>query len=229
MKINAVIVAAGMGSRMKAGKNKVYVDLCGKPVLWHTVKAVADSGVFDKIVVVTGYDNIEECSVLLSEFDIDWTVCIGGDTRQESVKNGLFACGDCDFVAIHDGARALVTTDIIKNTVNAAIKYGAAAPGVHPKDTLKLVNGDNIITKTVDRDNVYAIQTPQVFKYDDIVKGHEIAEADGAAVTDDCMIIERMGKIVKITEGSYDNIKLTTPEDMYIANEILKKRSEESV
>lgn len=228
MKINGVIVAAGSGSRMGAGMNKVYMELEGEAVLKHTVNAMAKSGCFDKLVIVTGLDDIERCSILLSDIDIDidYTVCPGGETRQESVYLGLLASGGCDYVAIHDGARALVEEDIIKNTIEAAIEYGAAAPGVHPKDTLKAVDENGLIEGTIDRELVYNIQTPQVFRYEDIVEAHEAAMGEGISVTDDCMLMECMGKTIKITEGSYDNIKLTTPEDMYIAKLILERRGE---
>ncbi len=224
MKINGVIVAAGSGSRMGAGMNKVYMELEGEAVLKHTVKAMANSGCFDKLVIVTGLEDIERCSILLADIDIDFTVCLGGATRQESVYLGLLASGECDYVAIHDGARALVTEEIIKKTIEDAIKYGAAAPGVHPKDTLKSVDENGLIEGTIDRECVYNIQTPQVFRYEDIVEAHEAAMGEGVTVTDDCMLMECMGKTVKITEGSYDNIKLTTPEDMYIAKLVLERR-----
>ena len=225
MKINGVIVAAGSGSRMGAGMNKVYMELDGVAVLKHTVRTMAESGCFDKLVIVTGLEDIQRCSILLADIDIDYTVCPGGETRQESVYLGLLASGECDYVAIHDGARALVTAEIIKNTIEDAKKYGAAAPGVHPKDTLKAVDAQGLIEGTIDRESVYNIQTPQVFRYEDIVKAHEAAINEGVSVTDDCMLMECMGKAVKVSEGSYDNIKLTTPEDMYIAKLILERRS----
>lgn len=223
MTVSGIIVAAGTGSRMGAGMNKVYMPLAGKCVLWHTIKAFCDSGAVDELVVVTGRDDIERCRKLLSEFDVKHSVTEGGATRQESVMCGLSVASG-DYAAVHDGARALITTEMIANVISSANKYGAAAPGVQPKDTIKTVDSKGFIVGTIERNKAYQIQTPQVFKRSELIEAHRNAAANGFAATDDCMIMERYGVKIKITEGSYDNIKLTTPEDIYTAERILSER-----
>lgn len=223
MRIGAVIVAAGIGSRMGAGMNKVYLPLGDKPILWHTVNAFAKSGCIDSVVVVTGTDDIAKCSEILSDFDMDFTVTSGGATRSESVYNGLIK-SDCDIVAIHDGARALITPEKISAVIDDAKKYGAAALGVVPKDTIKI--GCDFIESTPERSRLRQIQTPQVFKLCDILSAYDKMFESGETKTDDCAVIEAVGGKIKITDGDYENIKITTPEDLLLASEILKKRKE---
>lgn len=221
MSVCAVIVAAGTGTRMGAGINKVYLSLCGKSVLEHTVESFANSGAVDEIVIVTGIDDIDRARQITADCFVKCTIVAGGDTRQQSVMNGITAT-DCEFVAVHDGARALVTDAIITETINAAKIYGAAAPAVPPKDTIKVADKDGFISGTVERESAYLIQTPQVFRREELIKAHRAAQ--NIAATDDCMLIERMGRKIKITSGSYENIKLTTPEDMFTAERILNER-----
>ncbi len=225
MDISAVIVAAGSGSRMGAGFNKVYMPLLGKPVLNHTVKAFIDSGAFCEIVIVTARDDFDRAKQILSEFDADFKIVEGGKTRQESVLNGIeMASGD--MVAVHDGARALITPKLLRNALENAEKFGATALGVKPKDTLKLADSSGFIRETVSRETAYQIQTPQVFNKKTLIEAHKKAIDDGFFATDDCMLAEREGIKIKITEGSYENIKLTTPEDIFTAERILKERTE---
>ncbi|MBQ7793174.1 MAG: 2-C-methyl-D-erythritol 4-phosphate cytidylyltransferase [Clostridia bacterium] len=225
MRISAVLVAAGTGSRMGAGFNKVYMPLAGECVLWHTVKAVAESGVFSELVIVTGREDFEKAEQIASCFDIVYKITEGGATRQESVLNGISVCTG-ELVAVHDGARALVTPELLRSVADAAIKYGAAALGVMPKDTIKAADADGFIERTIPRESAYQIQTTQVFKKDALIAAHKRAIEDGFAVTDDCMVMEREGVKIKIVEGSYENIKLTTPEDIYTAERILKERGQ---
>ena len=223
MSVCGIVVAAGKGTRMGTGFNKVYMPLLGKCILWHTIKAMYDSRIFDELVIVTGSDDITKCKEISSEFNIPVKVCEGGATRQESVMRGL-AASECDMAAVHDGARALVLPDIIRAAVFAAQKYGAAAVGVIPKDTVKL-SKKGFISSTVRRENAVLIQTPQVFSRLALFEEHIRAEKDGFIATDDCMIMERAGVQIKITEGSYENIKITTPEDIFVAERILTERS----
>ena len=216
--VSAVIVAAGKGTRMGAGMNKVYLPLCGKTVLENTVMPFAESGVIDEIIVVT--DDVERCGRLLANIPKVTSVIPGGDTRGESVKNGLGAARG-EFVAIHDGARALITAEEIEKAVNAAQRYGAAAPGVKCKDTLKLADDEGFIIKTPDRERLYMIQTPQVFKTAEIVEMYGSARE---SFTDDCAVMESCGGRIKLVEGSYENIKITTSEDLLTAERILEKR-----
>lgn len=223
MKISAVIVAAGSGSRMGAGYNKVYMPLLGEPVLWHTLKAFAKSGVCDEIVIVTGADDFDRAKAAADGLGIEYKLTEGGETRQHSVINGLREASG-ELVAVHDGARALVTPELIKDVIKEAEKCGGAALGVTAKDTIKVADKDGFIAATVERTSAYQIQTPQVFMKSELIKAHEKALSDGFAATDDCAVMERVGTKIKIVNGSYENIKLTTVEDMFTAEGILKER-----
>ncbi len=223
MNISAVIVAAGSGSRMGAGFNKVYMPLLGKSVLYYTIKATAESGVFSDLVIVTGKEDFDKAERIAGEFDLEYKVVEGGRTRQQSVLNGITAAKG-EMVAVHDGARALITPKLLKEVCDEAVKYGAATLGVSPKDTLKLADEKGFIKETVQRENAYQIQTPQVFFKEVLINAHKKALADGFSATDDCMIMEREGVKIKLFEGSYENIKLTTPEDIFTAERILKER-----
>ncbi len=220
MKISAVIVAAGSGTRMKAGKNKVFLELLGKTILEHTVSAFENVPMISEIIVVT--NEIEEAEKFLSKYSKLKAVVPGGSTRGESVQNGLKVASG-DLVAIHDGARALILREDIENVLNAAMEFGAASLGVKCKDTLKMADENGFISKTLDRDFLYNIQTPQVFRLSDITGMYEKCNE---VFTDDCALAEKYGVAVKIVDGSYDNIKITTPDDMDLAERILKKRGE---
>lgn len=220
MKVSSVIVAAGKGTRMGADRNKVFLSLMGKTILEHTVTVFQNAEIIDEIIVVT--NDIESCREILSGFNKVVHIVPGGATRQESVKNGLMVAKG-DLVAIHDGARALIREEEIVASVREAEKYGAAAVGVKSKDTLKKVDKNGFILKTVDREFVYNIQTPQTFRLKEIKKMHTMAS--GGSFTDDCALAESFGTRIKIVDGSYDNIKITTPDDLEIAEKIIKNRS----
>ena len=215
---SAVIVAAGKGERMGAGMNKAYLPLCGRTVIENTVLPFLECEEIGEIIVVT--DDVSKCRRLLGDIPKVKAVLLGGRTRRESVKIGLSAASG-EFTAIHDGARALITRYEIEKAVAAAKEYGAAALGVKCKDTLKLTDENGFITGTQDRERLYQIQTPQVFKTAEIRKMHEEASGD---FTDDCAVMESFGGKIKLVEGSYENIKLTTPEDILTAERILEKR-----
>lgn len=221
MRVGAVIVAAGKGRRMGAGMNKVYLQILGRSILEHTVEVFEKCNKIDEIVIVT--DEIEMCKDKVKGFSKVKAVVLGGETRQESVKNGLCAC-ECELVAIHDGARALVCEKDIAEAIKAAEKYGASAVGVKSKDTLKNVDKDGFILGTIDREYTYNIQTPQVFRLSEIKEMYD--KTDGE-FTDDAGLYESFGKRVKVTLGSYENLKITTPEDLVLAEKILEKRKNE--
>ncbi|MEE0944122.1 MAG: 2-C-methyl-D-erythritol 4-phosphate cytidylyltransferase [Clostridia bacterium] len=223
VKTSAVIVAAGSGKRMGAGINKVYMPLGDRCVLWHTIKAFADSKAVDEIVIVTGGEDMIKAAETAALFDLPFTVVEGGAERQNSVLNGITAA-EGNIVAVHDGARAMITPELIDGVIKAAKEFGGAALGVTPKDTVKTADSDGFIVGTVERNSAYLIQTPQVFKREELIKAHEQAIEDCFAATDDCAVMERMGAKIKIVEGSYENIKLTTPEDIFTAERILKER-----
>lgn len=224
MKITAVIVAGGKGTRMGGGKNKVFLKILNREVLYYTVSAFENNDRICDIIIVTGKDDIAECARLTESrnFKKVKRITEGGETRQQSVMNGLLAA-DGDIVLIHDGARALVTDNEINSSIDGCISCGAAAAGVKCKDTLKSAE-NGFIAGTIDRERTYLIQTPQTFYLHEIKSMHERAADEGFEATDDCMIAEHYGIKIKISEGSYENIKLTTPEDMIIGERILKKR-----
>ncbi len=222
MKITAVIVAAGSGRRMGAKGNKVFLKLANTAVLEYTLSAFATHPKIEDIVLVVRECDMDRCQKLVKYINKPVKIVTGGATRQESVCCGLKAAPDADIAVIHDGARAMVTEKIISDTICDALQYGAAAAGVLCKDSLKSADDEGFIAATIDRSSTYLIQTPQIFKYEEILKAHQMAEKEKFMATDDCALYERYVGRIKITEGSYDNVKLTTPEDMVIAKNILK-------
>lgn len=222
-KYAALIAAGGIGSRMGGGVNKLLMPLAGKPVLARTLAVFDGMPEIGHIAVVLHPDLLETVRGMLPEWGISTPVQLteGGDTRQASVYRGLQALPeDTQLVAIHDGARPLVTPDIITRTLEAAKENGAAATGIRVKDTLKIV-AEGTIEGTVDRTRMWQVQTPQTFRYDRILNAHREADAQGRTCTDDASLIERTGGRVRMVEGSALNIKITTPEDMFIAERLL--------
>ena len=221
-KCGAVIVAAGSASRMK-GIDKILTPLAGEPVLSRTLAAFQECDAVAEIVIVTRPDLILAVTDLSKAFPKVRAVVAGGKTRQESVAAGLGALSDdCSLAAIQDGARPLVTWQLIDRTVRAANTYGAAAPAIPVKDTIKTVKG-GLVESTPDRAFLYAVQTPQVFDTDLLKAALRKAQAQGTAVTDDCSAVENLGMKVKIVEGEERNIKITTPLDLKIAEAILEE------
>lgn len=225
--VSAVIVSAGNSTRM-GGINKQFLEIKGIPVLIHTLLAFDKTESIDEIVIVTRESDIDDVKSLVALHGIKKVSKIvkGGESRQISVLNGVVSTSDeADIVAIHDGARPLVTERVINNTLEQAVLFGAAATGVKVKDTVKQVNDNNDIVATPDRNYLRFIQTPQIFDkslYLDAVNTVE----DSNNFTDDCMLIEAYGKIVKYVDGDYENIKITTPEDVELAESYLKRRGE---
>lgn len=218
----AVIVAAGNASRM-GGIDKVMAPLGGEPLIVRTVRTFQDCDAIRHIVVVTRQDLIVPIMELCREFDKVKAVMVGGDSRQESVQIGLRALSkNMRLVAVQDGARPLISREVIDRTVRAANAYGAAAPAVPVKDTVKTVQG-GIVTATPNRSALRAVQTPQVFDADLLNTALHKAKEDGAEVTDDCSAVERLGMSVKIVEGDERNIKVTTPMDLKIAEILLEE------
>ncbi len=212
----AVIVAAGTASRM-GGIDKVMAPLAGEPMIVRTVRAFQQCDAIREIIVVTRQELLVPIMDLCHDFDKVKAVITGGSSRQESVGKGLNALSDqVKLAAIHDGARPLISWQVIDRTVRAANSYGAAAPAIPVKDTIKVVTG-GIVESTPDRSRLQAVQTPQVFDIDLLKGALEKAAEDGAAVTDDCSAVERLGMSVKIVEGDERNIKVTTPLDLKIA------------
>ena len=206
----AVIVAAGTASRM-GGIDKVMAPLKGEPMLLHTVRTFQNCDAIREIVVVTRQDLLTTVMGLCKNMDKVKAVVAGGKDRPESVRLGMNALSSkVKLAAIQDGARPLITPAVIDRTVRAAHTYGAAAPGVPVKDTVKIVEG-GLVADTPDRSRLQAIQTPQVFDFDLLRGALKKAEQEGAAITDDCSAVERLGMKVRIVEGDEKNIKVTTP------------------
>ena len=221
-KCGAVIVAAGSASRMK-GIDKILTPLAGVPVLSRTLAAFQECDAVAEIVIVTRPDLILTVTDLSKDFPKVRAVVAGGKTRQESVAAGLGALSqDCGLAAIQDGARPLVTWQLIDRTVRAANTYGAAAPAIPVKDTIKTLKG-GLVESTPDRAFLYAVQTPQVFDTDLLKAALHKAKTQCTAVTDDCSAVENLGRKVKIVEGEERNIKITTPLDLKIAEAILEE------
>lgn len=218
----AVIVAAGSASRM-GGIDKVMASLGGEPMIVHTVRAFQNCDAIREIVIVTREDLLVPIMSLCHDFSKVQAVIVGGDSRQASVARGIRALSEkVKLVAVQDGARPLITCQVIDRTVRAAHTYGAAAPAVPVKDTVKVVTG-GVVSQTPDRNTLQAVQTPQVFDLDLLKGALKQAEKEGAAITDDCSAVERLGMSVKIVEGDERNIKVTTPLDLKIAMLLLEE------
>ncbi len=227
-KTTAVIVAAGNATRM-GEIDKITCPIAGVPVIGRSISAFEKSECIDNIVLVLRQDIVNEVQNLVAQngFKKVTDLVEGGDTRAESVKRGITACGtDTDIVLIHDGARPLVSQEIIESVKEAVELYGAAAPAVPLKDTVKIVDSSGKIIETPNRSSLVAIQTPQGF----LMSSYKTAldENTDSSITDDCQLLERTGKTVYVVDGSYENIKITTPEDVEIAEGILRKRGEKA-
>lgn len=221
--VSAVIVAAGSSRRM-GGINKLLLSLGGKTVLERTVAAFEYNDNIDEIVLAARAEDIEEYTALLSGFKKVKCIVEGGETRQKSVAAAVAACDEkCTLLAIHDGARPLVSRQIINSTVIAAEQYGAASCAVEVKDTIKIIGGDSFIEDTPERACLRAVHTPQCFDkklYTECVK---ILGEKAKDMTDDCRLLELCGKKVRIVPSSYTNLKITTAEDIPFAESLLEK------
>ena len=219
----AVIVAAGTASRM-GGVDKILADLCGLPVLSRTLRAFDDHEMIDTIIVVAREDQMPKISRVCSPYQKVRIVVPGGASRQESVMNGLAAVPEgTDLVAVHDGARPLVRPEVISKAILKAAKFGAAAPAVPVKDTIK-VSKNGGVDDTPDRKTLFAVQTPQVFDFALLLGALQNAKQKNLALTDDCSAVEALGMTVMLTDGDEENLKITTPLDLEIAELILKRR-----
>ena len=227
IQISVIIPAAGLGTRM-GGIKKPYMELAGKPILAHTLCAFQRCSLVDSIIIVTAKGDESRCAQdVVTAYGIDkpLSVVTGGITRQESVYNALIELSsNTDIVVIHDAVRPLLTEDMIIQSINGAKHYGSAIVAVPVKDTIKESDDDRFVAKTLDRRKLWAIQTPQTFKYDLILKAHLYARENNIQATDDAFLVEQMGQKVKLIMGSYENIKITTPDDFAVAKAILESR-----
>ncbi len=221
--ISAIILAGGKGKRMGANVSKQYIQINGKPILYYTLKRFSNCKDIDRIILVLPNDEIDYCKEeVLDKYSLKVDLIVeGGKERQDSVNNALEQIIDDEIVLIHDGARPFVSQRIIDEGIKYARLYGASAPGVMPKDTIKIKSDENFSLSTPDRNTLVAIQTPQVFKLNIIKDCHRKVKEENLKVTDDTMVVELYGNKVYLYEGDYTNIKVTTPEDLILAEKLI--------
>ena len=222
----AIILAAGQGRRMGESINKQYLKIKQHPILYYTLKAFSQNNCIDEIILVVAEGEEDYCRKEIIEkykFLKIKDIVIGGKERQDSVLNGLKAASNCEVVLIHDGARPFISQSIISDAIIYANLYGATACGVEPKDTIKVKDSLGFSVETPERETLFCVQTPQAFKYQLILDCHKRIHEEGIKVTDDTMVAERYGNRVYLYKGSYDNIKVTTPEDLEIGRQILER------
>lgn len=229
-KVSVVVVAAGRSTRMGGIGSKPYITIGDRPVLGHSLLVFEVSPLVSEIVVVTEQTEIARCRSEVVErygFKKVKNIVAGGSVRQESVWQGLLKISpESGFVAVHDGARPLLTVGLLEEVVRCAIQFGSAVTAVPVKDTIKTADADGFVLDTPDRQRLWAMQTPQVFRYDLLMDAYRRAFSEGIVGTDDAMLMEHSGHPVKLCMGSYENIKVTTPEDLDLAELVLRRRSE---
>lgn len=235
-KCAAIVLAAGQGKRMRAGVPKQYLPLNGKPVLYYSLKAFQESFV-DEIILVTAEEEMEYCRTeIVERYGLNGKVSItaGGKERYHSVCHGIMAVNGCDYLFIHDGARPFLTLEILERAYRCVMEYDACVVGMQVKDTIRIAGEDKIAVSTPDRSCVWMMQTPQVFSFPLIKEAYRLLMKEeksilerGIRITDDAMAVELMtGERVKLVEGSYENIKITTPEDLVTAEAFFRNREQ---
>lgn len=232
MKCTAIVLAAGQGKRMNSAIQKQFLEVKGYPVLYYSLKCFQESSIIENIILVTGKDAIEYCKEeIVNKYNFTKVSAVieGGKERYDSVYAGLVACQKCDYVFIHDGARPFISEEILERGLKGVQKTGACVIGMPSKDTVKIADIDGYIKETPDRKLVWNIQTPQIFSYDLIKEAHDsIRKKDMSTITDDAMVVEQeSGRKIILAEGSYKNIKITTPEDLLVAEAFLDSMADE--
>ncbi|MFE8698576.1 2-C-methyl-D-erythritol 4-phosphate cytidylyltransferase [Cytobacillus sp. FJAT-53684] len=227
MAYQVIIPAAGQGKRMEAGKNKVLLELNDLPILIHTLNVFQMDKACDGILLAINPEEEEEMKMLLEENQITKILAFvpGGKERQYSIHNALKQVKKDGIVLVHDAARPFVDKELFRPLIEAAENKGAAIFAVPVKDTIKKAAGD-IVAETVERTSLWAVQTPQAFRISILKEAYQKAEEEDFLGTDDASLVERLGQEVVIVKGNYDNIKLTTPEDLYFAEAIIRKREQ---
>lgn len=222
--VSVIVLAGGRGKRMGAAQSKQYIELNGKPILYYTLKKFIDNKLIDKVILVIPKDEVEYCKKeVLEKYDLKINeLAYGGKERQDSVFSGLEKAEGSDIVLIHDGARPFISEKIISEGIKYAEIYKAAAPGVMPKDTIKVKDESSFSIDTPERSSLVAVQTPQVFDYNMIYECHKKVKEQNIQVTDDTMVAELFGNKVYLYEGEYTNIKITTPEDLILGEYLVK-------
>lgn len=224
MKNSAIILATGRSTRMK--EDKIFLELLGKPVLYHSVKPFEEHKNIEEIIIVTRAENRKRIESIIKQYDLKKIKSIieGGETRQDSAYEGVKAANKTEIILIHNAANPLIKEKEITNLLKAIEKYGAAATGYPAKDTIKISDSKNFAIKTLNRKNLWQMQTPQGMRYEIALQAFEQAYKDGFFGTDDVSLAERIGYKVKLVECSRENIKITYPEDLKFAEAILKSR-----
>jgi 2-C-methyl-D-erythritol 4-phosphate cytidylyltransferase len=230
MKVVALVVAAGRGSRMGAKERKPYLMLAGKPILAHTLSEFERCSLIDETVLIVAKNDVEHSGVsILKTFEFKKVsrIIVGGLKRQDSVWEGLKALkNDSELVMVHDGVRPFVSQEVLEKSIHETFSCGATITAVPVKDTIKMVSERKEVLETLDRDKVWMVQTPQTFRLDILKRAFEKAFKEGFYGTDDASLVERIGVKVKVIPGSYENIKITTPEDLVLGEAILQRRAE---
>lgn len=224
MVVSKAIIGAGGHSKRMNGIDKIFVELAGKPVIAHTISAFQESPMISGIILILSKDNLEKGADLVKKYGYTKVeaICEGGETRQQSISNGLKLVGECDIILVHDGARPCVTKEAIELGIREAQQEGVAIAASPVTDTIKQVDSNSHVTRTLDRSQLRSIHTPQAFRADILKKIHENPTID---VTDDAGLAESMGYPVKVYNDSLENIKITTKEDLATAEIILSKRN----
>lgn len=220
MLVSAIVTAAGLGKRMGKDMPKQFLEIGGKPILWHTLNKFEASKKIGFLVIVTEPNFVNDTKELVARMNLtkEWCVIAGGKERQDSVHNGLQAIpSNTDIVIVHDGVRPFIETSLIDESIDIAAKSGACLVAAPIKETIKLAGDKGSVLKTVDRRNLWGAQTPQTFRYDILKAAFEKAYQDNFYGTDDASLVERIGKSVKLLSGTYQNIKITTPDDLVMA------------
>jgi 2-C-methyl-D-erythritol 4-phosphate cytidylyltransferase len=227
-KVSALILSAGQGKRIGGRVSKQFLEINGRPLLAYTLDQFQSHPLIDNMIVVTQEEFIDYCrQKIINKYGFAKVTKIvsGGKERQDSVYQGLLALAeDIEWVVVHDGVRPLVSTPVITDVLRAAFEKGAAIVGVPAKDTIKVVKDDFMVQETPPRKALWQIQTPQVFKKEVLVKAYQEAQAAGWVGTDDASLVERLGVPVFVVQGDYDNLKITTPEDLVYLRERVSRR-----
>ena len=227
MRVSAIVLAAGEGRRLGGGLPKAFAPIAGRPLVLRTLERIFSVPMIERATLVVGAAQLERCEALLKADpalrDRPWHLQVGGATRQQSAQRGLEKAGESDLILIHDAARPFVSVELIVRCIEAAMRHDAAVPGLPAHDTIKVVTQDHWVERTLERDSLWEIQTPQVFRRELIVAAHENAARAGLDVSDDALAVERYGKPVFVVQGERLNFKITVPEDVWLAELLLRE------
>ncbi|MGN6733707.1 MAG: 2-C-methyl-D-erythritol 4-phosphate cytidylyltransferase [Candidatus Binatia bacterium] len=228
MRVSAIVLAAGEGRRLGGSVPKAFASIAGRPLVLRTVERLFSVKMIERVTLVIGAAQLERCEALLKADpalrDRPWNLQVGGATRQQSAQRGLEQTGsESDLVLIHDAARPFVSAELIVRCIETAIRRDAVVPGLPARDTIKLVTQDHWVERTLERDSLWEIQTPQVFRRELIVAAHAHAASAGLEVSDDALAVERYGKRVFVVQGERLNFKITVPEDVWLAELLLRE------